>query len=385
MGLYRIWGFLLPDQSTSASWGTQTSTETCLIEMDSPLEDIVEVQAALPAYDFGTTSEPTFTFGLSYHPDRTDLILKSVTNLREHPESGRPFWLIDLVYETGQWLNDIFPGENVGPGNIGYQRRLKDNVGTASTPRELIEIPWLEPPTWNSSTRRVKMTRYKDAVGNTLRHANYLPLTEGIDIDMDLEVHTFTWNVRYDTFDYYVDVSRYIGKINDSVVVNLKAAEYKHVLLESCTCTENYRQSSVALPNGQAPGGLGQPYHFITLTATFVIDRRSAVDSPEGYFREANRRVSMHTLQLGNAGTVLLPILGYVPIPVNDRGDIATSPWPLASAAYATVLGSNLGIAVPYDAMSSLDPETSFAVIDPLLPIEADLDDFVTTHKLEIP
>jgi hypothetical protein len=336
------------------------------------LEDIVEVQAALPAYDFGTTSEPTFTFGLSYHPDRTDLILKSVTNLREHPESGRPFWLIDLVYETGQWLNDIFPGENVGPGNIGYQRRLKDNVGTASTPRELIEIPWLEPPTWNSSTRRVKMTRYKDAVGNTLRHANYLPLTEGIDIDMDLEVHTFTWNVRYDTFDYYVDVSRYIGKINDSVVINLKAAEYKHVLLESCTCTENYRQSRVVMPNGQAPGGLGQPYHFITLTATFVIDRRSAVDSPEGYFREANRRVSMHTLERS-------PVQGggfaLTPIPVNERGDVAQSPWPLAPS----------GIGVPYDLLDSVDPDTDYAIIDPELPSTADLEDFVTTHGLIIP
>jgi hypothetical protein len=81
----------------------------------------------------------------------------------------------------------------------------------------------------------------------------------------------------------------------------------------------------------------------------------------------------------------MLPIFGYVPIPVNDRGDIATSPWPLASAAYATVLGANMGIAVPYDALSTLDPETSFAVIDPELPIEADLEAFVNAHELEIP
>jgi hypothetical protein len=215
------------------------------------------------------------------------------------------------------------------------------------------------------------MTRYKDATGNTLRHANYLPLTDGIDIDMDLEVHTFTWNVRYDTFDYYVDVSRYIGKINDSVVINLKAAEYKHVLLESCTCTENYRTVNVGIPAGQAGNGI-QTFHFITLTAAFVIDRRSAADSPEGYFREANRRVSMHTLERS-------PVQGggfaLTPIPVNERGDVAQSPWPLAPS----------GIGVPYDMLDSVDPETDFAVIDPELPIEADLDDFVTTHKLEIP
>jgi hypothetical protein len=352
--------------------------------MDSPLEDIVEVQAALPAYDFGVTSEPTFTIGLSYHPDRTDLILKQATNVREHQESGRPFWLVELVYETGQWLNDTFAGENVGAGNIGYQRRIRDNEGTASTPRELIIEPWREPPTWSSSTRNIKMTRYKDATGNTLRHANYLPLTEGIDIDMQLEVHTFTWNVRKSTFNFETDVAPYIGKINDSVIVKLKDAPIKHVLLETCTCTENYRTVNIGVPVGQAGNGI-QTLRFITLTATFVIDRRSAVDSPEGYFREANRRVSMHTLQLGNAGTVMLPIWGYVPIPVNDRGDVATSPWPLASADYATLLGSNMGVAVPYDAINTLNPETSFAVIDPELPIEADLDDFVTTHGLEIP
>jgi hypothetical protein len=372
MGLYRIWGFLLPDQATSATWGTQTSTETCLIEMDSPLEDIVEVQAALPAYDFGSTEEPTFTFGLSYHPDRTDLILKGVTNLREHPESGRPFWLIDLVYETGQWLNDIFPGENVGPGNIGYQRRLKDNVGTASTPRELIEIPWLEPPTWNSSTRRVKMTRYKDATGVTMRHSNFLPLTEGIDIDMGLEVHTFTWNVRYDTFNFETNVAPYIGTINTTAMPRLKGAPAKHVLLETVTCTENYRQSSVVLPNGQAPGGLDQPYHFITLTATFVVDRRTAIDSPEGYHREANRRVSMHTQELINGG---IANMSYGPITINDRGDFAQSPWPLRDD----------GSAYPYATMDTADPDVDFYTIDPLLPLESDLAAFTVLHDLEVP
>jgi hypothetical protein len=228
------------------------------------------------------------------------------------------------------------------------------------------------------------MTRYKDATGNTLRHANYLPLTEGIDIDMELEVHTFTWNVQYSTFNFETAVAPYIGKINDSVIADLKDAPVKHVLLETCTCTENYRTINIVLPNGQVGNGQ-QTFHFVTLTATFVVDRRSASDAPEGYFREANRRVSMHTLQLGNAGTVGVPIFGYVPIPVNDRGDVATSPWPLASAAYATILGANLGVAVPYDALSTLDPETSFAVIDPLLPIEADLETFVTDHGLEIP
>jgi len=400
MALYRIWGFLLQPESMSATWGSQSVTETCLVEMTTPLDNIIDVQAALPAYDFGVTPEPTFTIGLSHHPDQADLIFKQAANVREHPDSGRPFWLVDMVYETAQWLNDIFPGENVGAGNIGYQRRLRDNTGTSSpTAREVIINPWDEPPTWSSSTRRVKMTRYKDATGNTLRHANYLPLTEGIDIDIDLEVHTFTWNVQYSTFNFETAVAPYIGKINLTAMPRLKDAPIQHVLLETCTCTENYRTVNIGMPNGQVGNGI-QTFHFITLTATFVVDRRQGfttsmegvpvedrpvVDSPEGYFREANRRVSMHTLQLGNAGTVMLPIWGYVPIPVNDRGDVATSPWPLASADYVTLLGSNMGVAVPYDAMNTLNPETSFAVIDPLLPLATTLTEFTVTHDLEIP
>jgi hypothetical protein len=282
--------------------------------------------------------------------------------------------LVELVYETGQWLNDTFAGENVGAGNIGYQRRIKDNEGTASTPRELIIEPWDEPPTWSSSTRNIKMTRYKDATGNTLRHANYLPLTEGIDIDMQLEVHTFTWNVRKSTFNFETDVAPYIGKINDSVIVDLKDAPIKHVLLETCTCTENYRTVNIGVPVGQAGNGI-QTLRFITLTATFVIDRRSTADSPEGYFREANRRVSMHTLQALSVPVGLGLVTMLLPIQINDRGDFATAPWPLAPT----------GLAIAYDQMSTVDPETDFAIIDPELPIEADLDDFVTTHKLEIP
>jgi len=226
------------------------------------------------------------------------------------------------------------------------------------------------------------MTRYKDATGNTLRHANYLPLTEGIDIDMGLEVHTFTWNVFYDTFNFETDIAPYIGTINSTAMPRLKDASIKHVLLESCTCTENFRTVNIGMPNGQVGQGV-ETKHFITLTATFVVDRRSGyatppvepppvVDSPEGYFREANRRVSMHTLERS-------PVLGggfaLTPIPVNARGDVAQAPWPLAPS----------GIGVPYDLLDSVDPDTDYAIIDPLLPLESDLAAFTVTHKLEVP
>ena len=370
MALYRIWGFLLQSESTSATWGSQSVTETCLVEMTTPLDNIINVQAALPAYDFGVTPEPTFTIGMSYHPERSDLILKEAPSVKEHPTSGRPFWVIELVYETAQWLDKTLPNENQGIGNVGRNKRLV-------SPTEFILYPWDEPPTWSGSTKQVQATVYQDSAGAKLVHANYLPLTEGIDVTIELEVHTFTWNVEYDMFTFATDIAPFIGKINDAVVF---AGLRKHVLLETCSAAENHRTQNISDPGGGA--GAVATHHFVTITATFVIDRRTAV---EGYFREANRRVSMHTMQLANAGTVFVPIWGYVPIDVNDRGDFAQSPWPLASQAYSTANGYGRGIGFPYDALPTAVPETDFWTIDPLYPVEADLAAFVATHGLIIP
>lgn len=374
MGLKQIIGFLLPEDDMSATWGVQTVRVSCLIEMDSPLEGLVDVQQALPAYDGGTTSEPTFTIGLSHHPDRSDLLLKSAESVREYPSAGRPFWLVDLTYETPQWLNDIFPGEDAGRGNQGRAKKLTTTGTGTAAPAAVVIEPWNEPPTWSSSTRRVKMTRYKDAAGVTLRHANGMPLTEGIDVGLDLEVHQFTWNVQYSTFDYDTAVAQYIGKINSVAITRFKSAPIQHVLLESCTCVENYRDVNIGLPAGQSGSGT-QTFHFITLNATFVIDRRSAAESPEGYFREANRRVSMHTLQLTQVLVGPVLVYMYVPIPVNERGDFAQSPWPLLPT----------GAAVHYQDLFTANPETDFAFIDPALPLAVDLGAFATANGLEIP
>jgi hypothetical protein len=364
MGLYRIWGFQLPDESMSATWGSQKVTETCLIEMDSPLENVIDVQNAIPAYDFGVTPEPTFTFGLSYHPERSDLILKEAPSVKEHPTSGRPFWVIELVYETAQWLDQTLSTENQGIGNVGRNKRL-------ASPTTFITYPWDEPPTWSGSTKQVQATVYQDSAGVKLVHANFLPLTEGIDVTIELEVHTFTWNVEYDMFTFATDIAPFIGKINDAVVFT---GLRKHVLLETCSAVENHRTQNISDPAGGA--GAVATHHFVTVTATFVIDRRTSV---QGYFREANRRVSMHTMQVANAGG------GHVPIQVNDRGDFAQSPWPLASLAYTNANGLNRGVGFPFAALPTANPETDFWTIDPLYPVEADLTTFVAFYGLVIP
>jgi hypothetical protein len=334
--------------------------------MDSPLEDIIDVQNALPAYDSGTTPEPTFTIGLSYHPERTDLILKEAPSVKEHPTSGRPFWVIELVYETAQWLDRTLPYENQGIGNVGRNKRLD------TSPTDFIKYPWDEPPTWSGSTKQVQATVYQDSAGAKLVHANYLPLTEGIDVTIELEV-SFTWNVEYDMFTFATDIAPFIGKINDAVVFT---GLRKHVLLETCSAVENHRTQNISDPAGGA--GAVATHHFVTVTATFVIDRRTSV---QGYFRvrEANRRVSMHTMQVANAGG------GHVPIQVNDRGDFAQSPWPLASLAYTNANGLNRGVGFPFAALPTANPETDFWTIDPLYPVEADLTTFVAFYGLVIP
>lgn len=360
MPLESIQGILLPSENMTASWGVNTLTCDWLVKMDSPLETANDVQFYLPS--FGQQSEPTFTIGLSHYPNRPDLLLKQANGVREH-ESGRPWWLVSVTYETGQWLRDLFPGEDQGRGNVGRGKKFSGG--------NIIKYPWSEPPTWSSSTRTVTATVFQDASGNALKHANGLPILEGIQVPLDLEVHTFTWNVPYNTFNYD-NYSGLIGTINSSQVNNWKNAEAKHALCESITATENYREVTLALPDGQDTTGATAVHHFVTLTATIVIDRRNTT---HGYFREAHRRVSMHTLQLVNIGTLLAPIYTYLPILINGRGDVAMEPWPLNAA----------GLGYPYGSVNTADPLTDFAWIDPLYPRAANLNSFANTHGLVIP
>lgn len=356
MGLASIQGFLHDDQSMSAVWGSQTVRETCLIIMDSPLEDILDVQNALPA--FGSQAEPTFTIGRSYHPERTDLVLKEAPSVRVHP-AGRPYWLVDLVYETATWLDEQInlPGEDQGKGRIG---RLKRFNGANN-----IKYPWDEPPTWSGGTETVRLTTFQKSDGTLLQHTNKLPLTEGIDIEVSLESHSFTWNVQYATFTWASAVKPYIGKLNSTTCFGYAT---KQVYLKSCTAVENYRTVNIPTSSGEAGTGAVETHHFVTLNATFLIDIRGTT---HGYWREANRRVSMHTLQLGAglAGDL------YLPIQINDRGDTAQSPWPLGPT----------GAAIDYAALPTANPLTDFGIVDPEYPLTAALHTFVSNNGLVIP
>jgi hypothetical protein len=366
-----IEGLLLESETMSAEWGKVTITGTVLIRMDSPLENVSAVQAQLPAYDFGVTAEPTFTIGLSSYPGRPDLVLKTAPSVREH-EAGRPWWLVDMQWESAQWLNEMLPKEDQGKGNGGRPKKIKENDGTAAIPKEVVLAPYLEPPTWSSATRSVKATKFHDATGAPLLHANYLPVTEGVDVDFLLEVHTYTFNVNAVGFNYLEDIAPYINKISSVDIPNFHGAKAKHVLCEDITCTENYRTVNLGVPDGQDGTDANKTYHYYTLNARFVIDRRN---TEHGYFREANRRVSMHTLQMVTTIAGGTSTVSHVPIPVNTRGDVAESPWPLLPS----------GAAVPYNLLNVYDPEEDYAWIDPLLPEEYNLKTFTDAHGLKIP
>lgn len=353
-----IHGALLPNESFTAQWGIQTIKETWLVQVDSPLDNAADVVNQLPAYDGGITPEPTFTIGLSSHPDRSDLILKSCDSCSEHPQAGRPFWYVSVTYETLQWANNSMMEESNRRGNTGRVHKF----GTGASPDTTIKYPWNEPVNWSVNTRKVKSTRYVDAAGNRLLHANFLPILEGIDIEIDLEVHQFVWNINWSSFDWVTGFVPYIGKINSSTCFGIAA---KHVLCENITAVENYRSQNV--------DGTNEDVHFATITATFVIDRNT--DTPNGYFRDANRRVSAHTLEVINVTLGAVTVKMYLPIVINDRGDYAQSPWPLLPT----------GLAADYKIMNTYNPETDFKIIDPLYPIQADLAAFVSAYGLVIP
>ena len=373
MALEEIIGVPLDTEVLSASWGTVTLNVEWLVRMTSPLEDSTDVQYYLPS--FNQQAEPTFTIGLSHYPGRPDLLLKECSGIKEDQNAGRPFWRVAVTYETGQWMRDMFPGEDRGRGNAGTRDKVYE-TGTGGTPEEkqVIVFPWDEPVVWSADTRTVTVTKYHDANGGVLLHPNGLPITEGIEIPLELEVHTFTWNKQYAEFDYE-DISQYIGKINSQQIDSFKNADIKHVMCERISVVENRRPVNIGTPAGQSVAGTNAEHHFVTLTAVFVIDRRPTFEGDQGYFRDAHRRVSKHTLGLlaPNTSPVLLnPLL---PIPINGRGDFAQEPWPLTP----------LGQGFPFADLQTADPQTAFAYIDPELPVEADLHTFVADNNLEIP
>ena len=369
--MVQILGSLLDGTSMSAEWGTNTITERWLVKMDSPFDDVADVQSQLPMY--GATAEPTFTIGISYHPRYVNLKLKSLNSLTPHPE-GQPFWIVDVTYETAQWLMQELgnnPREDQGRGNLGPKKKI-DNGGNP------IIYPWDEPPTWSTSTQTVRQTLFHDANGDILLHANMLPITEGMEGELELEVHQFTWNVPYDTFTYSTQVRPYLHKVNSTTCFG---KDPTYVYCEKITCTENFRVSTVGVPDGETPQSEAQ-YHFVTLNATFIIDPSPVFADHYSYFREKYRRVSMHTQQVRE-------IVGgqykYGPIAVNGRGDFAESPWPLLSQAKATALSLPFGHAILPEDLQIADPKTDFHFIDALLPRSANLASFVSTHGLVIP
>lgn len=370
MGLVAIHGSLLPSQNFQATFGVNTVQEELLIEMSSPLERQTDVVNALPV--FGQAGDWTFTIGLSAHPSRSDLILKSCDGVREAPD-GRPFWIISLTYETGQWLNDVYPGEDRGRGNLGRKKKIENN--------KPIIYPWDEPPTWSSNIRTVRITRFHDENGNLLRHANGMPLTDGIDAELVLEAHTFTWNISYTAFNYSTRIRPYLYRVNSATAFGRDPG---YVFLDSVSCTENYRD--VTLPGTDDQPASFDTHHFFTVNATFLIDTRTPAANTKSYFQEQYRRVSMHTMErILIAGPLGVLIPTYVPIYINNRGDYAEAPWPLLSQTKATALGLQFGQAVPYDQMSSVNPLTDFHFVDPGLPKSAALHTFITDNNLEIP
>lgn len=370
MSLTAIHGSLLDSQNFQATYGVNTIQEELLIEMSSPLESQTDVVSELPV--IGQAGDWTFTIGLSPHPKRTDLVLKSCDGVREAP-NGRPFWIISLTYETPQWLNDVYPGEDRGRGNLGRKKKIDNN-------NKPIVYPWDEPPTWSSSIRTVRLTRFHDKQGNLLRHANGLPLTDGIDTELILEAHSFTWNVAYSGFSYATKIRPYLYKVNSSSAFNRSSG---FVFFDSVSCTENYRD--VTIPGTDDQPATYHTHHFFTINATFLIDTRSSSGNAKSYFEEQYRRVSMHTMQKTVFAGVPSPTVTYYPIIINDRGDFAEAPWPLLSQAKATALGKSFGEAVPYGIMDSVDPITDFHFIDPGLPETAALHTFIADNKLVIP
>lgn len=357
-GFKEDFGFIREEQRGSFQWGKQTVRETRRVECHNVTDDLFHLQDTLPGY--GTPGEPiTYTIGLSPHPRRANLVLRDVTGIERCSEDrGGSFWDISLEYATP----DFMSGE--GTSESKRQKRRDQRIDQNN---RVIVYPWDEPPIWSSTSRETLVDRWKDANGLQLIHTNGLPLQEPVRIPANLRGHNFTFNVRFDDFDYTNDFEPYEGMINSVPMKTFfgEDAEEFCVKLESIGFTEHYDTIDYQVPDNQSEQGGEQTFYenirYISVNVSFLVD-------PAGF---KISYISRHTLQYVDG-------FGPAPIQINSRGDIATAPWPLKPN----------GEAVPYTTLQDTDwseDAGEVGYIDTGFPERVNLAIFCNKWNLRIP
>jgi hypothetical protein len=301
MAIVAFHGFEREQSKLSAKFLSESVDETLLIEVDDVFERWDEIQDALPAYGAASGNMPdgstiTFTLGRSPHPHRSRLILREASPLKKVPNSGT-FWTVKLRYEM-----DISDQETEDPADP-----QNSNV---------IVLPWQRPPQWQASAKIVEHETFDKPNGDAILHTNNLPLNKPISVPLQHTTHTFTWNIKWAALDYDRDLESYANRMNKQTMWEKPPGTWK---LTNISASEAWERIPF---DDDVPGEYS--FHFARVTASFEYNPEGWNKAPYSKSTYAYSAISLSPL-----------ILGYAPIPVNSRGDLAKEPWPLKDDGFA--------------------------------------------------
>ena len=343
-----IHGFLHEEQQAIPEWGSISINEVVLIETTNPNINSIDILTALPtAPNTITSTNPkgiSFTFDISEHPNSNVFLLRKAGTLQQVDQGG-VFWKLPLTYSVFSYWESISPGftgnSSSGGGNSNPKQR-KDQRETLS--------PLDRPYVWNSSTSVVQKETFMKADGSgPIRHTNGLPLTNPYKYQEIHEIHNFSYNIDYSSFNYSF-YDGYVGKVNESNTLGRAIGKIKFV---SFSCSEEYESVGTGVAKTE--------YHYVRLNLSFEYN-------PTGWDEDA-KLVSMSTLQLTQL--IVSPFTVFYDRIRSSATEYAKDPWPLTAG----------GAAIPYNDNDPAD----YGYVDHGYPELADLTVVTGVKSLVIP
>lgn len=312
MSITKIHGFRPEGTSFSTEPQRYVISEEVLVEAEHANITAAQVINALPSFASGpgtTDFNPlrlTFTINQSRHPDGNNYILERTQNVRRNSEDDC-FWIVPVTYATAiPWdLMSIFSSQRL-------DQRVKNVDKDYEYPEDKPPIisPLDRPPIFNGSSKIVMRQSRFDRTGKVIKHTNGLPITTPVSIPVVHRDWSWSFNIAASLFDL-TDFETVENKCN-SITLNIPQGSpsttaypipAKQLKCMGFSYLESY----------ETPAGSTTEFHYVRITVKFEYSEDPWDTVP----------LSMHTKQRIAGGAPLIPIQ------INDRGDIATEPWPL--------------------------------------------------------
>jgi hypothetical protein len=312
MTIAKIHGFKPEGTSFSTEPQRFVISEQVLVEADHANITAAQIIDALPSFASGpgtTDFNPlqlTFTINQSRHPDGNNYILESTQNLRRHSENDC-FWIVPLRYSTAlPWdMISFFSGQRI-------DQRVKNVDKDYEYPEDKPPIisPLDRPPIFSGSSKIVMRESRFDRNGDIIKHTNGLPITQPVSVPVVHRNWSWSFNISASTFD-----------ITDFETVENKTNSLQLNIPQGSPSTTAYPVPANRLKcmgfsyfeSYETPANSTTEFHYVRVTVNFEFSEDPWNTPP----------LSMHTKQRIAGGAPLIPIQ------INNRGDIATEPWPL--------------------------------------------------------